>query len=272
MDSKHRHELHENDLYEGITHAKDVWARYGNTVLIIVLVVAGFFAVSRLIRVTREQAHESRWSDLAMTTSPEAYRSIGQAASEPSLQALAYLRGADLLLTRAAVPGEVKPPIPTADGTTPAPAPAAPPSAQDRQRMIEDAALMYEQVLAIKGAHELYAMNARLGLANVAESRGDLEQARKLYEQVKTDSGERYSGIAAQATGRLAVLDRLARPVKFAPALPPAETSAIPSLLQAPAIPVEGSTAAPAVTAEPAPAAAPSPEATPAPAPAPANP
>jgi hypothetical protein len=235
-------------------------------VLLIILVVAGFFAVQRLVRVTRESAHETRWSDLAMTSDPDSYKTIAKGADEPSIQALAYLRGADLLLHRAALPVEPPKPAAAADGKTPAPAPIAPPSAQDRKRMIDDAALMYEQVLALQGAHEVYALNARLGLASVAESRGDLDGARKLYDEVKTQAGEKYAGVAAQASGRLAVLDRLGKPVKFAASAPvapaPAASSAsqVPSLLASPsgvtvtpspAQPVQADTSAAPVPANP---------------------
>jgi hypothetical protein len=70
----------------------------------------------------------------------------------------------------------------------------------------------------------VFRLNARLGLATVAEQRGDWAEARKQFQRV-IDESDGYAPIAAQAKGRLAKLDVLPNAPTFAPEPPPVTPS-----------------------------------------------
>lgn len=71
---------------------------------------------------------------------------------------------------------------------------------------------LYQQVLdATDGdaARTLFSLQARLGLAAVAESLGEFDTAAALYQQIEQEAGNGFPNIAIQATKRLASLDSL---------------------------------------------------------------
>lgn len=223
--SKH---VPESELTEFASGFGRWWNRYGNTALLLVLLASAAFLAKRWYDHRAAAAHEEAWSELAGSTSPDSYRQVAESTDDPTVRALAYLRGADLLLTKATTSSAAS----DADSTS------------SRDRALHDAAAMYQRVIDEQNIHKVYGLNARLGLAAVAEARGDWAQARENYQAVLQGAGEGYSSIAAQAKGKLATLDRLASPVVLA-APPPASTPPTqPSILlpqteESPLAPIE---------------------------------
>lgn len=204
MDSQHRHELKENDLVEFLTHFGQWWGKHGGKILTVVLVLAVVVTGKRWFDASTAAATEKAWRDLADTTSPEGYRSVALSHQDPAVRALAYLRGADLLLAKSATASDDQ--HTTNDSTTAG-------SSQD----LDSAALMYQQVVDDQDVHPAYRLNALLGLAAVAEGRRDWDQARNLYLQVTEQATVHYGAIAERAQSRAKMLDRLKKPVVFAP-------------------------------------------------------
>jgi predicted negative regulator of RcsB-dependent stress response len=212
MDSEHRHELKENDLEQFLRNFKEWWGKHGNFLLVVILLAVLVFGGVRLYRGRLRDLHNQAWSDLANATSPEVYRQVVSEHDNPTVQALALLRAGDLQLQRATQPPQTDSLGQTKPETTLSPA--------DRQAALEDATGLYQQVLQQDTAPPLIKLNARVGLASIAEARKQWDQARELWEAVKKDAGDTLPVIRAQAEGRLAMLDQLKSPVEFAPDKP----------------------------------------------------
>lgn len=212
MDSKHRHELEQNDLLDFLTHFGAWWEKYGMMLMVAVLVVLAAIFAKRFMDNRAASAHEAAWSDLASATSPSAYQAVAKDYKDPSIAALASLRGADLLLQQASRPEP-----------TPGSPAATQPAAPSRQQKLEEAARMYQEVVQVADAPAVYRLNAMLGLAAIAEDRGQWNQAQSHYEKIVSQA-DAYTTIRAQARARLAMLPRLQENVIFAsePASQPA--------------------------------------------------
>ncbi|MBL4702493.1 MAG: tetratricopeptide repeat-containing protein [Phycisphaeraceae bacterium] len=228
MDSQHRHELEQNDLVVFLTHFNEWWAKYGQITLIVILVVVGTFTGTRYYQHNKMMAHENAWGGLARSTSPESYRATA-ADNEGAVKALAYLRGADLLLAQATVPQTPAKPVEPvevteADATTVAPAVIiAPAQTQDPREMLADAKIMYQAVANDKSVHVVLQINAFLGLGSIAESQNQWDQAAQAYDQAVALAGTRYHVLTAQASNRKKQLDDIKSPVKFVKAIPVAK-------------------------------------------------
>ncbi len=196
MDADHRHELKENDLAEFLRHFGQWWGKYGNTLLIALLVVVAVFTGVRMLNAKALTDHEDAWRDLAQTDSPQGLRVVAESYKDPAVRTLAHLWGADALLVQAARPAD---------------------NEQEQIAALDTAALTYREVIDGDTPHPLYALNARLGLARIAEARGDWDEAAQLYQIVIDQAGDANSTIRAQAGRGLAMLDRLAIPVVFGP-------------------------------------------------------
>ena len=135
---------------------------------------------------------------MAGSTTPQGYQLVAQSHDDPAVQAIALLRGADLLLSEA-VEGR------SASDEALSPAEALP-----------QAATMYQQVADSKAA-PVYRVNALLGLAAVLESQQQFEQAEQAYNQA-AELAEQANliDLAGQVQARLALLPELAKPVIFA--------------------------------------------------------
>lgn len=286
MDRQERHELEQNDLESFFQNFGDFWNKYGNAVLFFVMLAALAFAGYRFFNYRYTEAHETAWADLAGSTSPQAYTEVAADHDNTTVQALAYLRGGDLLLAQALSPDEpAQPePAPTPEGQTPEGQPAPNPTPEpakpiDRAATLNDAAAMYAQALGAAKDKPLIALNARLGAAAVAESQGKFDEAKAHYEAVAQEAGEKFPVLAAQAKTRLGLLDTLKTPVAFAPdppapATPAGASSSAPgstgSLLQIPGL-SPSDLSLPSTTTPPPTNAAPPAAPAPAPAPPPAQ-
>ncbi len=201
MDREHKEHLKQSDLEYFLTHFNEVWAKYGNKLLTIVLLVVVVIMVVRIIERNAATTSETELRKLAEAQSGFDFRSAAETASSPDVKARALLRGGDSLLekVRTAI-GE--------DGKAR--------SNEDIERDLQDAAAMYGDVLKIDGAHKIYRLNARLGLAAVAESRRDWDAATAEYKKVAAEAGD-YSVIAYRAKARLAMMPRLMKRITFGP-------------------------------------------------------
>ncbi len=219
MDADHRHELKENDLAEFITHFGQWWSKHGNKLLLSALVISVVILGRQWLHTRSAAAQENAWADLAGATSPDSYRLVALSHDNPTVRAMAYLRGADLLLNEAvAGPGD--------DDNT-----ANDSAKLTAQQSLQEAAAMYNQVIQDNQAPLAFHLNAGLGLAAVAEGQRDWPQAKQLYEQVIDQAGAAFPTIAHQAQARLDMLDRLREPVVFAPDPPKEDTVFTPPSL-----------------------------------------
>ncbi len=223
MDSQHRHELEQNDLAEALSGFGKWWSKWGNAVLLVVLAAAVSFTVYRYLSVRAIDAHERAWFDLAAETSPQALQDVARNHSDPTIKAMAYLRGGDLQLALALTPESALAP-PVGDDADGAAADAQP--AVDPATALEDAGTMYEQAAGFAPNATIKA-NALLGLASVAESKREFDAARGHYEGVLSLVGDRQPMLAAMAQARLDRLDELKTPVRFAPAAPAAPATPV---------------------------------------------
>ncbi|MEO1007846.1 MAG: hypothetical protein AAFX79_04725 [Planctomycetota bacterium] len=86
-----------------------------------------------------------------------------------------------------------------------------------REMYLAQARTLFERVAADAGSgagEAVHAIRANLGLAAVAESSGDLDDARLRYERARElDRAAGYGGMTAVIDARLASLDALAQPV-----------------------------------------------------------
>ena len=204
MDPQHRHELQENDLEEFLKRLGELWTRYGTRTLIIIAVVVVAFVAVRWVRQKAVTQHENAWAELAGSTSPASFREVAITYDDKTVRTLALLRGADLLLKeqfRAAVDQA------QAEQGTP----------------LNEARQMYQRVID-EAPQVLYRLNARIGLARVAETNGKWEEAVMQYRLIIKEAGEGYEAISSLAERSLTLLDELPTQVYFAPE-PVAEAS-----------------------------------------------
>ncbi len=206
MDSEHRHELKENDLAEFLTNFGQWWSNYGMMLSVVVLAAVAIIVGKTVMDANAAAKKEQAWADLAGSTSPESYSLVAQLHTDPAVRALGNLRAADLVTTG--------PTLPQTDNTQ-TDQPDAAIEFTEKQ-----AADMYKQVIDDEAAHTVYKLNARLGLAAIAENSSDWDQAKNQYQQTIDQAGTAYAALATHARKRLELLDKLTLPVVFAPEAP----------------------------------------------------
>lgn len=214
MDSKERHELQENDLQAMLTGARDIWhspwvVKYGNTVLLVILLILAAFAVKMWADSRSARMHEQLWADLSAANTPESFDNIARSTGDPQIQAIALLRAGDLYIARA-LHGNQPAATPAATDA-PTPAPSANPEADAK-----NAVLFYEEVIGKAGVQKIVRLNALLGLATAHENLRQWDQAAAAYKQLQEEAGDAHQPLALRAKNRLAILPRLSEPVKFA--------------------------------------------------------
>jgi tetratricopeptide (TPR) repeat protein len=195
METEERQELKQNDLREFLLNFREWWGQYGNSVLLVVavvcLAVAGYFFYTNQQRARINEA----WRDLATSTSPDALVSVAETHRLDAVQALAWLRGADLYLQQAITPGQ---------------------GDQPRPQLLDQAATAYQRVSG-GDYNSVYRANALLGLGSVAEARQQWDQAEEHYTRAAQLAEEQaLPALAGQAHRRQQMLARLAQPVTLA--------------------------------------------------------
>lgn len=208
MDSEHRHELKENDLQEFLENFGDFWKKYGNVILTVLAVVVIIYAGQRLWRDRAESARENAWTELAGATAPQAAERIAVDYSNPTVQAIAYLKAGDLYLAKGSMPDTASARAETLEGENP--------YEQQREQALQSAEGRYQQVQQLK-VPKVYHLNAMLGLAAVAENRRNWQQAEQWYDQVLAAAGDQYVTLAELARAKKALLPQLQQKVVFAP-------------------------------------------------------
>lgn len=201
MDSQHKHELKENDLQQFIAHFGEWWGKHQTKVLLIAIVLAGTILGLRILNNRSVEKQDTTFFNLNMETSPAGFKAIAADADSDAVRAIASLRAADLLLQEAAMPSSGE-----EGGATPA----------ERKAKLEEARQMYSQAES-SSDNALLKLNAQMGLASVAESLGQWDDAVKVYESIKTSAAESHPSFAAQADTRLAILPRVKTEPNFAP-------------------------------------------------------
>lgn len=186
MDSQHRHELKENDLAIAIGSMKQWWAKHQMKVLGAAVVLAAVILAARYYYESRWASREGEQYQLATAPTPEAYRSLAQATSNRSIQVHANLRGAEALLKSLR--------------TAPVPV-----TAEKRKQSLDSAEAMYKAALA-DAEHPLTRIKAHIGLAVIAETRGDWDAAREQYQAVQKAGGPGYEYLMKQAAAFEAAL------------------------------------------------------------------
>ncbi len=213
MDAKERHELKDNDLYDFLQNFGTFWNKHGNSVSIVILLAVASMFGYRYYQSYSASKHEVSWSDLASTTTPQSYRERAQDnPGHPAIPYLARLYGAEAYHKQAI---EYEAENATADSGMMKP-----------EESLDAAESMYKQVLE-SDAPVVYKANAALGLANVAETRGDFDAAKTYWEQAeKIATDAKLQAIASQAKVRLGMLGELARPIVFAKSSSPSMPAA----------------------------------------------
>jgi len=203
MDSEHRHELKENDLAEFLHHFGQFWSKWGNSILLGLLIgLVVVFGVHHL-RTRAAQKLERALSDLHLETTPAGLADVAARTDLVAVKAEAYLRAGEMLLTRAVMPD--------------APDATSPRTDEERKLDLDEAQTMLQRVVELPDVSPAFQFNAKLTLAAVAETRHEWDKAAEIYQGVKTDAAKDYPPLADRASMRLAMLDRLKQPVHLVP-------------------------------------------------------
>lgn len=199
MDSKQRHELETNDLRDFLDNFKDFWDRNGNNILIVFIVVVGGYALYNLYN--NWQAGKSQDAAMALieTSDPAVLLTVAQ--DHELVFNEATKRAGDQFHARA------RQHLFAGD--------------KDKANSdLEKAANAYQD-LADKTDSDLYRANAYLGLARVAESQGQWDQAEGFYKQAKEAAAEQYAYLGHLADQGLETLPSLRHPHPFGEDAPP---------------------------------------------------
>ena len=130
-------------------------------------------------------------------------------------------------------------------------------SETQKMEICTSAEQLYNQVLSQYSANPLAVGAAQLGLAILAEDRGDWDKARELYQKIADDADEKlaFTAYPAQAARRLKLLDDIAVEINFVVA--PVETPAVETpAVETAVVPLEKKPApdAPAISIKSSPA------------------
>jgi len=189
-------DLDRNDLEAALANAGDMWEKFGTKTTIIVLVAALSFMGWRLYSTWTHSTRESALTELAVETSPAGFERIANEYANPAVKARALLAGGDTALAEAI----------RLDPTT---------DADTRTTTLDEAAALYQRVLTLDAA-DVYQVNARLGLAAVAESREQWDAAADHYAAAADTAGQSLAYLAGLAKTRADRLDDIRQPIAFA--------------------------------------------------------
>jgi hypothetical protein len=203
MDRERLKEVHASDLTEGRINQDFVdWLQTkGMTWLLVILVaLCAYFGIVRW-RHSRTNYQTEAWRGLATATLPGAYEDVAEKYSDVgSVAHLARLRAAEMLLTSVQTSQVLGAETETTKELTPA----------DRDDYLNRADRLYAKVLeSDNGAPgtALLMVTAHTGRAAVAESKGDLEQAKQYYTKAAERAQSVYPRLAEQAKLRAESVD-----------------------------------------------------------------
>lgn len=222
MDPHLRDEIETNDLETFLSNLKTWWAKWGNYILIAVLLVAAGIFIKNTIQRRQYEAHEEAWNTLATATSPEVLEKAGANYKDANFKAQTLLKAGDLNLAKAR----------TALGD--------PKEAEARDKALLEARRLYSAVADDASKPWIYRLNARLGLASVAEEQAKWDDAQAIYKQVQADAGDRFPHLRDQAMAKAQLLPRISAGLNFGPE--PVEGPAVPATNPKPATTAPGLT------------------------------
>ncbi|MDX2018530.1 MAG: hypothetical protein SFY95_12940, partial [Planctomycetota bacterium] len=189
--------------------------RYSTPISVALIVIAGGWWAWNQYAKRQAENTDKAWAELDATTrvaapSPDSLRAVAdQHAGVGAVAELARLRAADVHLQavrRGVRPGST----PQADGTF-----AATDKLSDEERatqltLAEELFRAVEESTKDRAGREVIEVSALFGLAAVAEGRGNMGEAKSLYERIKSvAAGAKLSMHATIADKRIAGIDRL---------------------------------------------------------------
>ncbi|MGB0767784.1 MAG: tetratricopeptide repeat protein [Phycisphaeraceae bacterium] len=229
MDSERKHELQTNDLKEFLDNFKDFWDKYGNQLLLVLIVgLGGWLGYSKYQEYKAGQIEEA-FAEMNTADSAEALRVV--AADHQAVRDEALRRAADAAL------GAARTAFINDD--------------EDAKADALATAFDSYQTLAKSAATTEYKLVGQEGLAKVAVMRENWDEAETHYQQIIELAGDTFLIQADRAQRSMDRLDLLKNPIAFAepeetlddatpadtaPILDPADDR-IPALPPLPAIP-----------------------------------
>lgn len=211
MEQKPIEQNEQNDLQAFAGGFSAWWERWGTYVLVVILVVVGGIAAKRWYDHFRTEAHEKRWGELSRETSAPALKGVAVDNAGTVVEAFAYLRAGDAAMTQATFPqAEIS------ATTMPATAPSI-----DPKKALEDAEISYKKAISSSACPKIVRLNAELGLAAIAEARGNWDEAAKAYKSLIDTAGDEHAPIRLQAQSRLDYIARAKAPLVLAAPPPP---------------------------------------------------
>jgi hypothetical protein len=203
MDRERLKEVHASDLTEGRINQDFVdWLQTkGMTWLLVILVaLCAYFGMVRW-RHSQTNYQTEGWRGLTNASLPGTLEDVAEKYSDVgSVSHLARLRAAQLLLTSVQTGKSLGAETETQKDLTPA----------DRDDYLNRADRLYAKVLESDDgaqAKALLMVTALTGRAAVAESRGELEQAKQHYTKAAERAQDAYPNLAAQAKRRAESVD-----------------------------------------------------------------
>jgi len=228
-----------NEVVDFIDKVKAGWMRWGDWLLAAMLIASASWFAYNYYTGHKNTEREEAYRDLAGSDSPEVLAAISQKATYSTIAPQAALRAADLFLKKAQVEAD----------------------AAKSKEALNKAEGLYQRVADNAALPLAFRANALLGLASVAETKGNWENAEADYKKVADQTDETLPNLADLAKARLALLPALKVPVVFGaepialptPAIVPAEDTAAPPALPltTPEVPATTAPATPPAPAAP---------------------
>lgn len=196
-------QVEQSDLGESQLNEEfiDWLKKWGNQILLAVLVVALLGVGWQWLERTRSEARDTAWANLDSAQLPASLEEIAEGArGVDAVTPLALMRAADQYLgsvqTGARFDREASAEDYELDDDT-------------RTLFLQRADALYAEAIVAVGDYEtvfarkLLVVSALFGQAAVAESRGDTEQTRSILERIKTVAAPQYPELVRQAEQRM---------------------------------------------------------------------
>ncbi|MBC8503613.1 MAG: hypothetical protein H8D34_02065 [Chloroflexi bacterium] len=214
MDSQHRHELKTNELADGLRHLPQLLKDNANTIIGIVLIVAGLITWPMFNKMTRQK---ERAEQTAITQSIQMLdRDVYAVLQAPADDTLAQTEALDTLLINADALLEKASDIDNLNLAAMAQIKAAQAirtelhlrkevDADMLERQVQKAEDAYQKAFEVAETPTIKAM-AQFGLALCSEELGQTDQAAEIYRQIVEDESYKATVLPTQAQRRLDTL------------------------------------------------------------------
>jgi hypothetical protein len=218
-------DVHQTDLIEGRINQDFVdWLQTKGTsyLLVILVVLVAYMGIVRW-RSHREGYQTEAWTELSKAAVPSSLEDVAEKYGDVGAVAqLARLDAASKLLMAVQTGKALSP-----EGSGPPPDLTE----ADRTQYLDRADRLYAKVIESDDQSQqktLLIATALSGRATVAECRGDVEQAKQLYEKAAQRAGPLFPKVAEQARHRAATVDQELAPVKLVTKAQLAEAQRMP--------------------------------------------